>query len=95
MKVDKSGEEEPLVIAKKVGKTLSVNVKNGKIGSLKVKPKIELRGVFKVCFSLSFLHTSLPCCCHTLIPSFFVHTFHFITCLFYCSVTLIVDESKC
>ena len=46
MKVDKPDEKEPLVIARKVGKTLRVNVENGQIGSLKVKKTIELRGLW-------------------------------------------------
>ena len=59
VKVDKSDEKEPLIVAKKVGKTLRVNVKDGKIGSLKVKPTVEFRGLFNV-FLSSFLPPSLP-----------------------------------
>ena len=44
VKVDKPEEKEPAVIANKVGKTLRVSVKNGQIGSLKVKKTVELRG---------------------------------------------------
>ncbi|KAL9950786.1 hypothetical protein ACROYT_G043346 [Oculina patagonica] len=39
----KKEDKEPTVIANKVGKTLRVSVKNGQIGSLKVKPTVELR----------------------------------------------------
>ncbi|XP_068676392.1 uncharacterized protein [Montipora foliosa] len=45
VKVDKTDEKEPTVVADKVGKTLRVSVKSGKIGSLKVKPVFQLREV--------------------------------------------------
>ena len=45
VKVDKTEEKEPTVVAEKVGKTLRVSVKSGKIGSLKVKPVFQLRGL--------------------------------------------------
>lgn len=45
VKVDKTEEKEPTVVAEKVGKTLRVSVKSGKIGSLKVKPVFQLREV--------------------------------------------------
>ncbi|KAL9950782.1 hypothetical protein ACROYT_G043342 [Oculina patagonica] len=43
VKVDQITNKKPVVIANKVGKTLRVSVKNGQIGSLKVKPTVELR----------------------------------------------------
>jgi len=45
VKVEKVEKKEPLVIAKKVGKTLRVSVEDGRIGSLKVKKTVELREV--------------------------------------------------
>ena len=43
--MDKTDEKEPTVVAEKVGKTLRVSVKSGKIGSLKVKKVFQLRGL--------------------------------------------------
>ena len=48
VRVDHSKDGETSVIAKKVGKTLRVSVKDGRIGSLKVKPTVELRGKCKI-----------------------------------------------
>ena len=48
VKVDKTKDKEPVVIANKVGKTLRVSVKDGQLGSLKVKPTVELRGTYDV-----------------------------------------------
>ena len=45
VKVDKTEDKEPVAIANKVGKTLKNSVETGKIGSLKVKPTVELRGL--------------------------------------------------
>ncbi|XP_068676713.1 uncharacterized protein [Montipora foliosa] len=45
VKVDKTEEKEPTVVAEKVGKTLRVSMKSGKIGNLKVKPVFQLREV--------------------------------------------------
>ena len=44
VKVDKTKEKEPSVIVQKVGKTLSVSVKEGKLGDYKVKPVVEFKG---------------------------------------------------
>ncbi|XP_044169164.1 uncharacterized protein LOC122953369 isoform X1 [Acropora millepora] len=45
VKVDKTKEKEPSVIVQKVGKTLSVSVKEGKLGDYKVKPVVEFKEV--------------------------------------------------
>ena len=45
VKVDKREDKEPAEIANKVGRTLKSNVETGQIGSLKVKPTVELRGL--------------------------------------------------
>ena len=45
VKVDKSEDKAPVAIANKVGKTLRDSAKTGQIGSLKVKPTVELRGL--------------------------------------------------
>ena len=57
VKVEKAEKKEPLVIAKKVGKTLRVSVEDGRIGSLKVKKTVELRGLFTDYSSLTFFFT--------------------------------------
>ena len=44
VKVDKRKEKEPSVIVQKVGKTLGVKVKEGKLGNYKVKPVVEFEG---------------------------------------------------
>ena len=44
VQVDHSEGVKPTVIVKKVGQTLTVGVKDGKIGSLKVK-HVTLRGL--------------------------------------------------
>ena len=63
VKVEKVEKKEPLVIAKKVGKTLRVSVEDGRIGSLKVKKTVELRGLFTDYSFLTFFYSL------TLIPS--------------------------
>ena len=44
IKVDKAKDKNPEVIATKVGRTLQVSVKNGRVGSLQVAPVVELKG---------------------------------------------------
>jgi len=46
VKVDKREDKETVAIAHKVGKTLRNSVETGQIGSLKVKPTVELRGLY-------------------------------------------------
>ena len=43
--MDKREDKEPVEIAHKVGRTLKNKVETGQIGSFKVKPTIELRGL--------------------------------------------------
>ena len=44
--MDKSEDKELAAIANKVGKTLRNSVKTGQIGNLKVKPTVELKGLY-------------------------------------------------
>ena len=46
VKVDEREDKEIVAIANKVGKTLRDKVKTGQIGSLNVKPTVELRGLY-------------------------------------------------
>ena len=61
--MDQREDKEPVAIANKVGKTLKNSVETGQLGSFKVKPTVELRGLccsiddvsFVRCFTESFV----------------------------------------
>ena len=62
VKVDQREDKDPVAIANKVGKTLKNSVETGQLGSFKVKPTVELRGLccgidvsFVRCFTESFV----------------------------------------
>ena len=54
--MEKNEDKEPAAIANKVGKTLRNSVKTGKIGNLKVKKTVELRGLYCGFCVVSFAH---------------------------------------